>query len=298
VVSTGRWDDNDERMTPFKASVIVRARDKEATIGQALMGLERQTVRPEIIVVDSGSRDGTLDIARRHCDKLIEIPPEEFTYGRALNLGAAAASAPIHFALSAHCTPSSNDWIERYLAHYARPDVAGVCGTGSPARESEAEGPWVQDADQFWRDPMHGFSNHASSWRAEVWRDFPFNENVPSAEDKEWAGRVLDAGWVLAFDPSLEVATDYLFERGLREYFRRRRRDYAAIGSFAPLPPYGLRALLDDCARGAGRAARGWWNVAPDGRRSRTRLRLGPFRAADLAARYAASRTGSKRNRG
>ena len=36
-------------------------------------------------------------------DRLIEISPEEFTFGHALNLGAEAASAPIHFALSSHC---------------------------------------------------------------------------------------------------------------------------------------------------------------------------------------------------
>src|SRR5687767_15288768 len=109
-------------MTP-RASVVMRARDAERTIGRALELLRAQTVEPEIIVVDSGSRDRTIEIAGGLCDELIELSAAEFSYGRALNVGARAAAAPVHFALSAHCFPERADWLERSLAHYERPDV-------------------------------------------------------------------------------------------------------------------------------------------------------------------------------
>src|SRR5919108_616760 len=48
------------------ASVIVRARDEAASIGRTLSLLARQTLVPEVIVVDSGSRDDTVAIARDH----------------------------------------------------------------------------------------------------------------------------------------------------------------------------------------------------------------------------------------
>ncbi len=69
-------------------SVVVRAKNKEQTIERALRGLRDQTVETEVILVDSGSTDRTVEIARPYCDQVISIPAEAFTYGRALNLGA------------------------------------------------------------------------------------------------------------------------------------------------------------------------------------------------------------------
>jgi glycosyltransferase involved in cell wall biosynthesis len=274
-------------MSEPRASVIVRAMDKERTIGRALESLRRQTVEPEIIVVDSGSRDRTLEIARRYTDRLIEISPEEFTYGLALNLGAAEARAPVHFALSSHCWAPSDDWIELSLRHFERPDVGGATGYSGPVPDAPgAAGVFYQDAAHFRRHPLWGFSNHGSCWRADVWREFPFNEELPAAEDKEWAARILNAGMVLAFDPAIDVSTDHRFATSVPAYFRRQRRDYGAVAMFARLPPYSLREALTE-----------WWNVTPDGKRSRLRMRLSPWRLVDLAARYAALASASRRAR-
>src|SRR4051794_10178830 len=111
-------DDTGENVTSPRASAIVRAKNEAATIERTLALLRGQTVRPEIIVVDSGSTDGTLDIARRLADRVIEIPPERFTFGFALNVGAREAGAPFHFAVSAHCFPERPDWIKQALSHY------------------------------------------------------------------------------------------------------------------------------------------------------------------------------------
>src|SRR5687767_8746951 len=110
------------------ASVIVRAKDEAAAIERTLSALRTQSVEVEIIVVDSGSTDGTVEIARRWCDRLIEITPEQFTFGRALNIGAEAAAAPVHFALSAHCVPPRADWVERSCSYYSDAAVAATHG--------------------------------------------------------------------------------------------------------------------------------------------------------------------------
>ena len=115
-------------MTGPPASVIVRTRDAAATVERVFRALRAQTVESEILVVDSGSTDGTLDVARRWCDRLLTLSPSDFSFGRALNVGAAAARAPVHFALSAHCWPERTDWIERSLRHYERADAAGTSG--------------------------------------------------------------------------------------------------------------------------------------------------------------------------
>ena len=115
-------------MSGPRASVVVRAKDEARDIERTFKVLRRQTVPVEIVVVDSGSTDGTVEIAKRWCDRLIEIPAENFTYGYSANLGAEAASAPFCFSLSAHCAPEGDDWVEHSLRHYAREDVAATNG--------------------------------------------------------------------------------------------------------------------------------------------------------------------------
>ena len=43
-------------------------------------------------MIDSGSTDGTVAIASRYADHVVEIPPEEFSYGGTLNLGSRLAT--------------------------------------------------------------------------------------------------------------------------------------------------------------------------------------------------------------
>jgi rhamnosyltransferase len=269
-------------MSP-RASVIVRCRDEEGTIERALVSLRRQTVEPEVIVVDSGSRDRSVEIARRYCDRLIEIPAETFTFGRALNIGAAAASAPYHCALSAHCRLERDDWIERSLSHYERDDVAGVCGYHPDSSDASPRGVFHQDAGHARAHPFWGFSNHASSWRASVWEEHPFDEVLEAVEDKEWALRATAAGWVIAFDPDLYVEGSHAW-RDPRENFRRQRMCARAIVQFADAPPYGLRDGL-----------REWWSDLPNDDYSPWRHRLYPSRLAGIAGKYLGHRDGAGR---
>jgi len=265
------------------ASVIVRCRDEGGTIERTLQSLRDQTVETEIVVVDSGSRDGSLEIARRWCDQLIEIPPASFTYGFALNTGARAASADFHFALSAHCHFERPDWIERALRHYEREDVAGVTGYHSLPDGTPLEGTFFETPAHARAHPFWGFSNHASSWRASVWEEYPFDESLDYAEDREWALRVLDAGWAIAIDPELHVDLSHVWRNGFREVFTRNLRAARALASFAELPPYGLRD-----------SAREWWGEMPDRRHSAVLYRLDPRRWAGLAGKYAGRRQAAR----
>lgn len=268
------------------ASVIVRARDKAATIERTLRAVRAQTVGAELILVDSGSRDETLEIARRYCDRLVEIPAAEFTYGHALNVGAAAASGEVHFALSAHSFPERDDWIERSLAHYDRPDVAATCShrvlpDGTPLHTT-----LHQDLAHARAHPEWGFSNSASSWRASVWREQPFDATLAYSEDKEWALRVLGAGYVIAYDPELWVDYSHSWT-GMRNLFRRSVLTAETIDLLAERPRYRLTDLAAD-----------WWTRIPHDRHSAFAHRfLNHKRLIDLAGTYVGSRRAHRRNR-
>jgi len=273
-------------MSAPAASVIIRAKNKEAEIERALTVLRSQTVPVEIIVVDSGSTDGTVEVAKRYCDQLIEIPAAEFTYGHALNLGAAAASAPIHFALSSHCHPERADWVERSLAHYERDDVAG---TGQLGRMGAARSSGViyQDLAMLEADPFQGLSSHASSWRGGLWERFPYNEGLESAEDREWSWRVLKEGYVIAMDPELGVGTPHRVAHGLRHWYRISRRDVRAVSTFMPVEPYTRMDVV-----------KAWWDISDRRRRSGLRARLSPYRMLSLVARYRGIQDGAAVRRG
>jgi len=257
-------------------SAIVRAKDKAGTIEATLRSLRRQTVPVEIVVVDSGSTDGTRTLAARYADRVLDLAPGEFTYGRALNVGAAAAGGAVHAALSAHCTLTRDDWLERALAHYERPDVAATNGDRHDADGVPLGAPLLQTIDHARRAWGWGYSNHASTWRADVWRQAPFDEHLV-AEDKEWAFRVLGAGWLIAHDPALFVSGGHRQAQGLSQYYRRVQREAEAYAGFAPVPPLGMAG-----------AARRWWRVAPG--EPAIRRRASPMRSAGIAGTWTGRR--------
>jgi rhamnosyltransferase len=225
-------------------------------------------------VVDSGSSDGTLEIALRRADRVVQMPPEEFTFGKALNVGALEAKGSIHFAISSHCHPERDDWIERSLAHYERADVAATCGARSFPNGDPLEGVYFEDLEHARAHPEWGFSNHASSWRADVWRRFPFDEHIPAAEDREWSWRVLGADMTIALDPELWVDLSHRW-KSAREAYRRARLEWPALASFASLDRYGLREAIGE-----------WWTEMPDERHSKLFYRLNYRRWAELAGKH------------
>ena len=116
-----------------ETSIIIRAKNEERWIGECLRRLERQTNKDfEIIVVDSGSTDRTLDIVRRSAASVLHIKPEEFSYPYALNYGCSRAQAKKYFVLlSAHSLPISDHWLEDGLSNftlYPSQKIMGVYG--------------------------------------------------------------------------------------------------------------------------------------------------------------------------
>ena len=271
-------------MSAPAATFIVRAKDKRDTIEATLRSIRAQTVPAELIVVDSGSTDGTRELAARYADRVIDIPAERFSYGGALNTGAAAAAGEVHAALSAHCVLPREDWLERALRHLDDPEVAATNGERHGPDGQPLEAPLLQTIELARRHWGWGFSNHASTWRAAVWRERPFDERLVACEDKQWAFRVLEAGWRIAYDPALTVDGGHRKAAGPREYFRRVRRESAAYATFAPVPELGV-----------GQAVRRWWRVPPGGHPLRSRVSA--MRAAEVAGVYAGRRAGHRARR-
>lgn len=199
------------------ASVLIRTKNEAAAIGKALNLVTSQLFKPEeIIVVDSGSTDGTVEIIRQWEDvKLIQISPDEFTFGGALNIGFEAAHSDIVVPLSGHAFPCNERWLGNFLRHFDDPQAAGVYGRQLP--HPEAWPPVKRDylsgsyGDQLriqenLDDPRdHFFSNANAAIRRTCWERHPFNETMPYCEDWEWARAMLQRGYKIVYEPEAAV---------------------------------------------------------------------------------------------
>ncbi|MDX6696650.1 MAG: hypothetical protein QOE65_47 [Solirubrobacteraceae bacterium] len=263
----------------MRASVVIRARDEAATLGEVLDRLAAQTAGHEVIVVDSGSRDATRDIARDRGARVLDLPPARFTYGRALNLGAAQASADVVVALSAHAFPPDASWLDRMVAWFEDPAVACAFGEVRDERHAPLREPVRQDAARLEAHPHWGYSNSAGGFRAALWRERPFREDMPGTEDREWSLWALRRGHVCVLDPALAVRHDHSNE-SLRDSWRRYEREARGFAMFLDLPPYRARDAVAE-----------WW-TDQGWHRSRARARLDPRRMARLAGRWRGRRRG------
>lgn len=177
-----------------EVSVVVRTLNEARHLPALLDGIARQTLpsRAEVVVVDSGSTDGTLQIARDRADKVVEIPPRDFSFGRSLNLGIRAASGRLIVIASAHTRPVDGQWLESLLEDLRRrSEVAMTYGRQIGAETSKFGE--ALDFDRFFGPAPreitdHFFANNANSAiRRELWELVPFDEALPGLEDIAWA---------------------------------------------------------------------------------------------------------------
>jgi glycosyltransferase involved in cell wall biosynthesis len=256
-------------------AALVRCRDEERGIGRLIDALRAQTTgsQLEIVVVDSGSRDGTLGQVTRRGITAIEIAPQRFSYGRALNVAAAAAKAPICVAISAHALPTDTRWAARMLAAFEDERVACAFGERVGPDLRPLNQPLLQDAEHAAKHPFYGYSNSAGGFRRRLWEQRPFDETLAASEDKEWAWHWLRQGMLVRLDPALSVFHSHADEGPVRTY-KRSRWDVEAIARFHDLAPAPLTTIVGE-----------WWG-GPHMHRSNLRARLDPRRVALLAGRY------------
>lgn len=191
-------------MTRPTTSVVIRCLNEEQHIGRLLTGLARQTHVPDqIVVVDSGSTDATLEIARRFPVDVHHIRPEEFSFGRALNRGCAAATGDVLLLVSAHVYPVRTTWLAQMVAPFARPEVALTYGRqvgNEETRYSEHRilARWFPETSD--PDQRHPFCNNANAAvRRSVWEQQPYDEELTGLEDMAFAKQALAAGHRLAY---------------------------------------------------------------------------------------------------
>ncbi|MFZ0733066.1 MAG: glycosyltransferase [Candidatus Sulfotelmatobacter sp.] len=172
----------------------------------------------EVIAVDSGSTDGTLDLLRQFPLRIEPIPPHEFHHARTRNHAASLSSGRILLFLSQDAVPASKDWLAMMLSNFDDPQVAAVYGRQFPKPGSSSEREDALDTvygkTKIIKDPAHPngmgyrfyhFSDVNAAIRRSVWEAEHFPEDLRVFEDLGIAKRILDRGWKIVYEPKAAV---------------------------------------------------------------------------------------------
>lgn len=271
----------------MNVAVVIRCRNEEAHIGRLLTGLMRQSRRPdETIVVDSGSTDATVSIASAFPTRVVQIAPEDFSFGRACNIGCEVAQgADVVVFVSAHCYPVYESWLEELVAPFEDHEVALTYGrqTGPPdVRFSEQRlfETWFPGSSV--KRQRHPFCNNANAAiRRSVWEQIPYDEYLTGLEDLDWAKRAIDVGHVLAYVAEAPVV--HVHEESFSQVVNRYRREAIAHKQIYD----EQRIHLVDAARLATANVFSDWAAAyRAGVRPRVYLSVGKFRLAQFYGTY------------
>ncbi|HAV78646.1 MAG TPA: family 2 glycosyl transferase, partial [Anaerolineae bacterium] len=172
----------------MNCSIVIRAYNEEKHIGRLLEGIRQQTIKDvEVILVDSGSSDSTVQIGEKFGARLVHIPSAEFTFGRSLNFGIKEATRELIVIASAHVYPVYPDWIESLLRPFEDDKVALTYGKQrgpdfAKFSEHQIFHQWYPDVSR--RDQETAFCNNANAAiRKSLWDKYPYDETLTGLED-------------------------------------------------------------------------------------------------------------------
>ncbi len=184
----------------FEISIVIRTYNEEKFLPISLEKIYGQDIsKPiEIIVVDSGSTDSTLEVVKNYQQKygnvkIISIAKETFTFGRALNIGISISEGKYIVLLSAHCIPCTKSWLKELIDPFKDIEVIATNGKQIPIKGvNPFEERRLLRLFKDRKDLIAKRYSHANgALRKSILHLCPIDENAKSHEDKIWLTSVV-----------------------------------------------------------------------------------------------------------
>ncbi|MFA4884194.1 MAG: glycosyltransferase [Candidatus Margulisiibacteriota bacterium] len=236
-------------MANVKASIIIRTFNEGAHLARLLETIKSQSYKNwEIIIVDSGSTDNTLEVAGRYPVKIVKIRSEEFSFGRSLNLGCRNANGDYLIFVSGHAYPQDNIWLNNLIQSFEDDKIAMVYGRqigNEVTKLSEERDLRGNFGDKSKILVEESFGNNANAAvRRSLWERIPFDENLPGLEDIDWAHKVQKQGFYVYYRADAVIV--HIHDENYRRIYNRFKRESIAYTAIFPDSIYDKRqaALL------------------------------------------------------
>jgi glycosyltransferase involved in cell wall biosynthesis len=219
-----------------ETSVLVLTKNEADNIKRCLESIFSQESDREfeVVVVDSGSTDATVEIAKGYPVRIEQIRPESFHHARTRNFAATLASGDVLVYLAADAIPASKKWLQFLVANFVNPGVGAVYGRQLPKAGSSPER--LVALSSLYGDSRivkcpddrvmlgykyYHFSTVNAAIRKATWAATKFPDDFKVFEDVAIAKRILDSGWTIVYEPEAAVihSHDYPFRTLFKRYF-------------------------------------------------------------------------------
>ncbi|PRD68573.1 hypothetical protein C6P61_10575 [Malikia spinosa] len=186
----------------MNVSFVIRTYNEEKYIEEVIKKIKAQATNHdiEIIIVDSESTDGTVEISRKLGAKIVHITKSEWSWGRSLNKGIEASNSDYIAIISGHCILASDQWVETSI-HTIQEGYDAIYGRQIPIKgldyfEEYELFKWYPDIDlcKLSIKNQTGISNAACFMKREAWNQVKFDEEAQSMEDGIWATTAIKLG--------------------------------------------------------------------------------------------------------
>lgn len=234
----------------MKVSVVIRTYNEEKYLCDLLKGIRGQSLEGhelEVVIVDSGSTDATLEIAESFKTRIVHIKKSEFTFGRSLNIGCDAATGDALVFVSGHCLPVNEHWI----ANLVKPLASGEAsysygkqvGWGASSKYSECQlfKKYYPDVSRI-QDKEFFCNNANSALLKAAWKTFPFDEELTGLEDMDLGLRLIRHGHKLAY--VAEAPVYHIHEETWPRVKTRYEREAIALQQIMPQVHVGFSDFL------------------------------------------------------
>jgi len=211
-------------------SIIILTKNAGDVFKSVLDGIFTQNIKfLEVIIVDSGSKDNTLKIAKEYPVKIIEIQPEEFGHGITRNFGASLAKGNHIVYLTQDAIPNDINWLKELMEPFKDSNIAGVYGRQIPKKDENIIDKFFylslySDKDIMWKNHKNLgvdtiFSDVNSAIRKDILLKYPFDNDIIVSEDHEWAHRVLKEDYAIFYNSKASVVHSHSYN--LKNAFKR-----------------------------------------------------------------------------